>query len=726
MGTVEKIVDAMLKMSNDKKELASKRFEEHSAWLSHEFSLIRELIQKKRKSSNPSIGVVSAAIKTTQAVQSKCPVATKSVTAPSSGAVIATNKGSKRKSPDIAIGSIRSSPDTKRGSVDYAELAVAAGLPSDLNKMKKEQLLSEIDSRGGVPGISMKSLKKELIIGLKSLLFRCQNDQQETISKNGVTAQDEKKEKVMIKESKQVAQIDNKDENLISKEKERRGVPMCSLANMGNEISPKGDSRSSNQDETRKGSIIADYRNQLRNATSKEATETDANIRAAAEFEARQRRHRDSKARKSTTDADTESQESKVKTSSPIKSEIQISEAMLQSPAPTTSMALTPEPSEMAMKDDSPEQSSFIEENEAVGNSPMMNADKDVEVIAIVNDSQKQMEVISSSVDLSIAKVSIAESVKTDVEQNASGTQSKKGKQHDKTSGKTIEATMNKWDRLKNSKTAAANTSTSETVVPPSTGKKARGGLFGFMKSAKLLLSGQKAKQEKKKEAEVHVKEDTNEIKQTGDGPTTIADLRAMLAAEANRVESNDESPRTSDVNASVISESVSTCAYGMMENSSESIITTVETSIVSEMTKKSIENEANKQTVEESALPSVPINENKPEQKASLISKSTASTEITSQSKAPSSVHTIQSTEPPAAPSADEYQMDDRDSDSEDSGTDDESNQKSKKQSTFPDWARGAQLKEALEKQYGLNGHAPVDPDTIFPEVQSCDLEEI
>ena len=33
---------------------------------------------------------------------------------------------------------------------------------------------------------------------------------------------------------------------------------------------------------------------------------------------------------------------------------------------------------------------------------------------------------------------------------------------------------------------------------------------------------------------------------------------------------------------------------------------------------------------------------------------------------------------------------------------------------------------KEALERQYGANGHAPIDPDLIFPEVQTCSLEEI
>lgn len=60
------------------------------------------------------------------------------------------------------------------------------------------------------------------------------------------------------------------------------------------------------------------------------------------------------------------------------------------------------------------------------------------------------------------------------------------------------------------------------------------------------------------------------------------------------------------------------------------------------------------------------------------------------------------------------------------DSGTDDE-----KEKKFIPEWAKGAQLKEALEKQYGLPSQGrpagpPVDPDSIFSEVQTCSLEEI
>ena len=41
-----------------------------------------------------------------------------------------------------------------------------------------------------------------------------------------------------------------------------------------------------------------------------------------------------------------------------------------------------------------------------------------------------------------------------------------------------------------------------------------------------------------------------------------------------------------------------------------------------------------------------------------------------------------------------------------------------------IPSWAKGSALSEALTKQYST-GHQ-LDPDTIFPEVFSCDLEAI
>lgn len=57
------------------------------------------------------------------------------------------------------------------------------------------------------------------------------------------------------------------------------------------------------------------------------------------------------------------------------------------------------------------------------------------------------------------------------------------------------------------------------------------------------------------------------------------------------------------------------------------------------------------------------------------------------------------------------EYVIEDRDS-SDESGTDgegEESEEAKKKKQNIPDWARGPMLKEALERQYGLNGHVRI-----------------
>jgi hypothetical protein len=81
------------------------------------------------------------------------------------------------------------------------------------------------------------------------------------------------------------------------------------------------------------------------------------------------------------------------------------------------------------------------------------------------------------------------------------------------------------------------------------------------------------------------------------------------------------------------------------------------------------------------------------------------------------SSTHNSKNSSPPQP----QYQIDDRD-DSDASDTDGEDEQQS-----IPDWAKQPKLRQALERQYGLVAGVPaVDPDTIFPDVQSCVLEEI
>jgi hypothetical protein len=65
-----------------------------------------------------------------------------------------------------------------------------------------------------------------------------------------------------------------------------------------------------------------------------------------------------------------------------------------------------------------------------------------------------------------------------------------------------------------------------------------------------------------------------------------------------------------------------------------------------------------------------------------------------------------------------------------DDSGTDDEEDDdaaREKKKSMVPEWAQTINLRDALLRQYGMvEGIPPVDPDSIFPEVNTCNLEEI
>jgi len=70
-------------------------------------------------------------------------------------------------------------------------------------------------------------------------------------------------------------------------------------------------------------------------------------------------------------------------------------------------------------------------------------------------------------------------------------------------------------------------------------------------------------------------------------------------------------------------------------------------------------------------------------------------------------------------------YEISDREESDSDSSDSESENEKRKKK--IPLWAQKANLLPALEQQYnGCIGGRRVDPDEIFPEVQTCDLEAI
>ena len=75
-------------------------------------------------------------------------------------------------------------------------------------------------------------------------------------------------------------------------------------------------------------------------------------------------------------------------------------------------------------------------------------------------------------------------------------------------------------------------------------------------------------------------------------------------------------------------------------------------------------------------------------------------------------------------------YRMSEHNSNSEsseeESSDDEESSSKKKKRKPPAPWARSSPLKRALKIQFGMKGPAPINPDQIFAERTSCDLEKI
>jgi len=155
MSTIEKILLSLQANGNDKKDTLTNSYQEKSVWLRNEFDVIRKLIKQ-----NPRENL------TNQEVESD---AVAPVVSSSSSAREQSGDGRKRKSPET-VNAVKLSPQQKRASIDVDDLVHQAGLPSDLNKMKKEHLLAELEKRGNTK-FSMKNVKNALIDALKDTLL---------------------------------------------------------------------------------------------------------------------------------------------------------------------------------------------------------------------------------------------------------------------------------------------------------------------------------------------------------------------------------------------------------------------------------------------------------------------------------------------------------------------------------------------------------------------------
>lgn len=272
MGTVQKIIEALNRISDDKKGQLTTRYGEHSSWMTSELNLIRSLIRKSPRDDH-------------NANDENVPPVEVNVVK-SSSTRISTEKSQdenaqrlKRKSPEM--GMLGSSPDLKRNSTqDYEVLATSAGLPTDLNRLKKEHLLEELESRGNTE-FSMKSLKKDLVDALKESLLRCSKEA------NGEESQGLNKS---YKDAVAVTTMSFDDKAPIT---EIEVEVDASAVILEDDSSVK-----SGGVQKARISLMADFRNLVNNPAQLAESESDRAAKIQNEYQARQQRHRQSQIRK--------------------------------------------------------------------------------------------------------------------------------------------------------------------------------------------------------------------------------------------------------------------------------------------------------------------------------------------------------------------------------------------------------------------------------------------
>ena len=164
MGFLEEIVNSLNQNAEAQHKLLLEKCNEHSEWLQKELQTIKNLIhQNPRDNFQFNLQDDNAKEHNIEFIDE--------IPAPS--IIPEKTNGQKRKSPEVrTVGMAKDSPDMKRSIVglDWEDVATNAGLPFDLNKLKKEQLLIELENCG-INNFTMKDLKKDMIDSLKEHLL---------------------------------------------------------------------------------------------------------------------------------------------------------------------------------------------------------------------------------------------------------------------------------------------------------------------------------------------------------------------------------------------------------------------------------------------------------------------------------------------------------------------------------------------------------------------------
>lgn len=273
MSTIEKILLSLQENCNGKKDKLTNSYQERSVWLRNEFDVIRNLIKQ-----NPRENMAN------QKESEPAPV---EPTASSSSSVAREQSGDgrKRKSPET-VNAVKLSPQQKRSSIDVDDLVVQAGLPSDLNKLKKEQLLVELEKRGNMH-FSMKNVKNVLIDALRDTLLSEHQSREEA------------PEQPILQNASSVVQKESGDIT----------DSVSSQASSASSVTAEGESTNmvlstpSKPASVRKGSLMADFRSLVQNnnaqagsTASNGASEgaSTSSKRIEDEYQARMNRQRES------------------------------------------------------------------------------------------------------------------------------------------------------------------------------------------------------------------------------------------------------------------------------------------------------------------------------------------------------------------------------------------------------------------------------------------------
>ena len=747
---------------------------------------------------------------------------------------IDSDKGNrqKRKSPETALTEMKLSPDQKRSSgggpgankASFEDICIANGLPVDLNKLTKELLLEALEERGNTSFNKKdlkKTLKKDLIDALKAVLFESSvdNHNNNDIEEKKVEVQPIKiVENVMrISDGSDYSEgdsssekIENKDDNDISD-------------NMELPTSPTVNPPSSSTSPSRKGSFLGEIRNIINNTFApipkKDESKDIRDKSIQEEFEARQRRHRDSKARQSDVSA--------VEIEPPkVTEEVSPNDVNITGQSPVINNTWMEVASPVRVTKDSNESNKVDEivSTESVNmdfvTSPSIKeAPSQTNITSPTTESSGATEMVMSpeiakSLENTISDVdsttstsssqgvdSVAPVIKKPLNLMG-GTSSFLDKP---AAAKPVVAALEKAKQAKAAEEAkkllkakelekkkAAMASNAATVKPSgiSTANAKPSGLPSKMPTSTQVTS----KVPSQSSITTSVPTTTTSTSVAGSATSVPAPVKKGLlgllagkpktpvaAEKSNPIAATSSSSSSLDffdVNACVLTTpapSVSTAASIIPTSASSAITKTV---LSADKPQQPVQQSTQLEPVKEEIVESSPVpvveevktvapvdpivapvqntvkpnfkvkvpveDDDEPKENAVPPQKKEIATPgqnkvVDVKAQIPVATNVLKDITPVVVENVDEddydeteqYQIQDRDSGSDDSGTDDEAEEQDK-QSKIPEWAKGTNLRDALERQYGTkNGRPdpsiiPMDPDLIFQEVQSCSLEEI